>query len=92
MTKSPIGSPMLKARAELVLDLPDEAWFDVSLMQKDIVLALDTARALCVPLPSAAAVDQLLTLARGAGYERRDIASLFELLAQLTRNTTLPPS
>src|SRR4029077_8548666 len=28
MTQSPIGSPMLKARAELVLDLPDEAWFD----------------------------------------------------------------
>ena len=29
MTESPIGSPMLKARAPLVLDLPDEAWFDV---------------------------------------------------------------
>src|SRR5205823_7103013 len=42
MTQSPIGSPMLKARAELVLDLPDEAWFDVSLMQKDVALALDT--------------------------------------------------
>ena len=27
MTGSPIGSPMLKARADLVLDLPDEAWF-----------------------------------------------------------------
>src|SRR6202035_4565837 len=35
MTASPIGSPMLKARADLVLNLPDEAWFDVSLMQKD---------------------------------------------------------
>jgi 3-hydroxyisobutyrate dehydrogenase-like beta-hydroxyacid dehydrogenase len=44
MTESPIGSPMLKARADLVLDLPDEAWFDVGLMQKDIVLALDTSR------------------------------------------------
>ena len=47
MTQSPIGSPMLKARADLVLDLPDEAWFDVGLMQKDIVLALDTARPNC---------------------------------------------
>src|SRR4051794_31697091 len=54
MTQSPIGSPMLKARADLVLNLPDEAWFDVSLMQKDIVLALDTARQLRLPLPSAA--------------------------------------
>ena len=91
MTQSPIGSPMLKARADLVLDLPDEAWFDVSLMQKDIVLALDTARQLRVPLPSAAAADEMLTLARSAGYEHRDIAALFEMLAQLT-STTRPPA
>jgi 3-hydroxyisobutyrate dehydrogenase-like beta-hydroxyacid dehydrogenase len=84
MTQSPIGSPMLKARAELVLDLPDEAWFDVSLMQKDIVLALDTARELSIPLPSAATADALLTLARARGYEHRDIAALFEVLAGLT--------
>jgi 3-hydroxyisobutyrate dehydrogenase-like beta-hydroxyacid dehydrogenase len=82
MTQSPIGSPMLKARADLVLDLPDEAWFDVGLMQKDIVLALDTARQLRVPLRSAAAADEALTLARASGYERRDIAALFEVLAQ----------
>jgi 3-hydroxyisobutyrate dehydrogenase len=80
MTQSPIGSPMLKARAELVLDLPDDAWFDISLMQKDIVLALDTARRLAVPLPSAATADEMLTLARAAGYEHRDIAALFEVL------------
>ena len=67
MTESPIGSPMLKARAALVLDLPDEAWFDVGLMQKDIALALDTARQLRVPLPSAAAADELLTVARALG-------------------------
>jgi 3-hydroxyisobutyrate dehydrogenase-like beta-hydroxyacid dehydrogenase len=84
MTQSPIGSPMLKARAALVLDLPDEAWFDVSLMQKDIVLALDTARQLSVPLPTAATADEMLTLARARGYEHRDIASLFEVLARLT--------
>src|SRR4029077_7913925 len=34
MTQSPIGSPMLKARADLVLDLPEDAWFDMSFMQK----------------------------------------------------------
>ena len=91
MTQSPIGSPMLKARADLVLDLPEEAWFDVGLMQKDIVLALDAARQLCVPLPSAAAADEMLTLARAAGYEHQDIAALFEVLAQLTSDTTSPP-
>jgi 3-hydroxyisobutyrate dehydrogenase-like beta-hydroxyacid dehydrogenase len=74
---------MLKARAPLVLDLPDEAWFDIGLMQKDVVLALDTARQLHVPLPSAAVADELLTVARALGYERRDLAALFEVLAQL---------
>jgi 3-hydroxyisobutyrate dehydrogenase-like beta-hydroxyacid dehydrogenase len=83
MTNSPIGSPMLKARAALLLDLPDEAWFDVSLMQKDIVLALDTARQLGVPLPSAAAADEVLTMARALGYERRDLASVFEVLGRV---------
>jgi 3-hydroxyisobutyrate dehydrogenase-like beta-hydroxyacid dehydrogenase len=85
MTESPIGSPMLKARAELVLDLPDDAWFDVGLMQKDIVLALDAARQLSVPLPAAATADEVLTFARAAGYEHRDLASLFEVLAKLTQ-------
>jgi 3-hydroxyisobutyrate dehydrogenase-like beta-hydroxyacid dehydrogenase len=90
MTGSPIGSPMLKARADLVLDLPDEAWFDVGLMQKDIALALDTGRDLNVPLPSAATADQLLTLARARGYERRDIAALFELLEHLSTDPAGP--
>jgi 3-hydroxyisobutyrate dehydrogenase-like beta-hydroxyacid dehydrogenase len=83
MTASPIGSPMLKARAPLVLDLPETAWFDIGLMQKDVALALDTARQLRVPLPSAAAADQLLTVARATGFERRDLAALFEVLEQV---------
>jgi 3-hydroxyisobutyrate dehydrogenase-like beta-hydroxyacid dehydrogenase len=90
MTSSPIGSPMLKARAALVLDVPDEAWFDIGLMQKDIVLALAAARQLRVPLPSAAAADGILTVARGLGYESRDLAALFEVLAQLDRHSTVP--
>jgi 3-hydroxyisobutyrate dehydrogenase-like beta-hydroxyacid dehydrogenase len=84
MTQSPIGSPMLKARAPLVLDLPDTAWFDIGLMQKDIALALDAARRLPVPLPSAAAADQMLTVARALGYEKRDLAALFQVLAHVS--------
>jgi hypothetical protein len=76
MTESPIGSPMLKARAPLVLDLLNKAWFDVSFMQKDVALALDTGRQLHVPLPSAAVADQLLTIARALGYDHRGLASL----------------
>jgi 3-hydroxyisobutyrate dehydrogenase-like beta-hydroxyacid dehydrogenase len=87
MTQSPIGSPMLKARAALVSDLPEEAWFDIGLMQKDLVLALDTARKLRVPLPSAATANELLTVARALGYEHRDLASLFEVLELLAADS-----
>jgi 3-hydroxyisobutyrate dehydrogenase-like beta-hydroxyacid dehydrogenase len=84
MTQSPIGSPMLKARAPLILDLPDEAWFNIGLMQKDIALALDAARQLPVPLPSAATADQMLTVARALGYEKRDLAALFQVLTDVS--------
>jgi 3-hydroxyisobutyrate dehydrogenase-like beta-hydroxyacid dehydrogenase len=84
MTQSPIGSPMLKARADLVFDLPDEAWFDVSLMQKDVRLALDTASELGVAVPSATAADRMLKVAFDLGYGRRDIAALYKVLGELT--------
>jgi 3-hydroxyisobutyrate dehydrogenase-like beta-hydroxyacid dehydrogenase len=92
MTQSPIGSPMLKARAGLVLDLPDEAWFDVSLLQKDVALALDTGRDLQVPLLAASAADTALTIARASGYERRDIAALYEVLADLSNKPVRSPA
>ena len=92
MTQSAIGSPMLKARADLVFDLPDEAWFDVSLMQKDVELALETARELRVAVPSATAADGVLKVALGLGYGRRDIAALFEVLGQLTGDQARPPA
>ncbi|MFD7159089.1 NAD(P)-dependent oxidoreductase [Kribbella sp. NPDC059898] len=85
MNASPIGSPMLQAREALLLDLPDEAWFDIRLMQKDLVLALEAGRTLAVPLPTATSADEILTLARALGYEHRDIAGVFEVLQRLTR-------
>ena len=84
MTQSPIGSPMLKARADLVFDLPDEAWFDVTLMQKDVALAVEAAHELRVAVPSATAADRALQVAQGFGYGRRDIAALFTVLDRLT--------
>ena len=45
MTGAAVGSPMLKARVPLVLGEVDETWFDVSLMHKDIRLALEAASA-----------------------------------------------
>jgi 3-hydroxyisobutyrate dehydrogenase-like beta-hydroxyacid dehydrogenase len=83
LTSSAIGSPMLKARAPLVLDLPEEAWFDVAMMAKDLALVLQTGREEGLAMPSTAAADAMLTVARSAGYEHRDIASLFYLLSDL---------
>jgi 3-hydroxyisobutyrate dehydrogenase-like beta-hydroxyacid dehydrogenase len=80
MTGSAIGSPMLKARAPLVLDLPEEAWFDVRLMHKDIGLALAMARELGIRVPSAEAAEEELTQAEQLGYGARDIASAYEVL------------
>jgi 3-hydroxyisobutyrate dehydrogenase-like beta-hydroxyacid dehydrogenase len=82
MSESAIGSPMLKARVPLVLDRPDETWFDVSLMHKDIRLALATAGEQGVPLPAAEMVDKVLAHAGQLGYEHRDIAALFEVLGK----------
>ncbi len=84
MTESPIGSPMLKARVPLVLDRPEETWFDVALMHKDIRLARQAGDELAIPLPSAAAADEILSKAEELGYAHRDIAALHEVLAQAT--------
>jgi 3-hydroxyisobutyrate dehydrogenase-like beta-hydroxyacid dehydrogenase len=81
MGASSIGSPMLKARIPLLLDLPKHAWFDVELMQKDIRLARQAAEGLQVPLPSGTVADEILTTARDLGYAHRDLASLHEVLA-----------
>jgi 3-hydroxyisobutyrate dehydrogenase-like beta-hydroxyacid dehydrogenase len=83
MSTSSIGSPMLKARVPLLLDLPEQAWFDVTMMHKDIRLALETADQLAIPLPSAGVADEILTWADELGYAHRDLASLHQVLAEL---------
>jgi 3-hydroxyisobutyrate dehydrogenase-like beta-hydroxyacid dehydrogenase len=83
MTHSVIGSPMVQYRGPMVLDMPDEAWFDVNMMQKDMLLALEMGRQLDVPLPTTAVTNELLTAARGMGLAKRDFAILFEVLARM---------
>jgi 3-hydroxyisobutyrate dehydrogenase-like beta-hydroxyacid dehydrogenase len=51
-------------------------------MRKDIRLALAMARELGITLPSTGVVNDVLTKAVEVGYERRDIAALFEVLAR----------
>jgi 3-hydroxyisobutyrate dehydrogenase-like beta-hydroxyacid dehydrogenase len=83
LTNSAIASPMVKYRGPFVLKMPEEAWFDCNMMQKDMVLALDLGRELDVPLPSTATANEILTAARGLGVDHHDFAVMFDVLAQL---------
>ncbi len=89
LLKSVVASPMVKYRGPFVLGMPAEAWFDVDMMQKDLRLALDMARASAVSLPSVALTHELLTAAKGLGLAKYDFAVLFDVLAQMAG---LPPS
>jgi 3-hydroxyisobutyrate dehydrogenase-like beta-hydroxyacid dehydrogenase len=83
LLNSVIASPMVKYRGPFVLNMPEEAWFDVNMMQKDLQLALEMGRQLDVPLPTTATTNEMLTAARGMGLEKQDFAVLFEVLAKL---------
>ncbi|MBD0318333.1 MAG: NAD(P)-dependent oxidoreductase [Thermoleophilia bacterium] len=83
MLGSVIASPMLKYRGPFVLELPDEAWFDVDMMQKDMNLALEAGRELDVPMPTTAVSNELLTAARGMGLAGEDFAVVYQVLAEM---------
>ncbi len=83
LLNSVIASPMVKYRGPFVLALPEEAWFDVNMMQKDLLLALEMGRELDVPLPTTAVTNEMLTAARGMGLADKDFAVVFEVLARM---------
>jgi 3-hydroxyisobutyrate dehydrogenase-like beta-hydroxyacid dehydrogenase len=84
LTSSAIASPMIKYRGPFVLKLPAEAWFNVNMMQKDMLLALELGRKLDVPVPSTAVTNEFLTAARGMGLVEKDFAVVFDVLAQMS--------
>jgi len=80
---SVIASPMIKYRGPFVLDMPEEAWFDVNMMQKDMNLALELGQHLDIPMPTTAVTNEFLTAARGMGLAEKDFAIVFEVLARM---------
>ena len=76
MLGSVISSPVLRYRGPFVLEgnMPDVAWADVDLQQKDLMLAFDLGRRLGAPLPTAAAANELLNACRGMGIGHHDFA------------------
>ncbi len=84
MIHSAIASPMIVYRGPFVLQQPEEAWFDVNMMQKDMLLAMDMGRKLNVPVPTTAISNEFLTAARGMGWEKLDFAVMFDVLARMS--------
>ena len=84
LTHSAVASPMIQYRGPFVLQQPKEAWFDVNMMQKDMVLAMELGRQLDVPLPTTAISNEFLTAARGMGMEKMDFACMFDVLARMS--------
>ena len=81
---SAMASPMLQYRGPFVLEMPEVAWFDVRMLQKDAGLALALGREVGVPLPTTAISNEMLTAARGLGLDAKDCAALFDVLATLS--------
>jgi 3-hydroxyisobutyrate dehydrogenase-like beta-hydroxyacid dehydrogenase len=84
LTHSVIASPMVQYRGPFVLKMPDEVWFSVNMMQKDMLLALELGRQLDVPMPTTAVTNEFLTAARGMGMKEKDFAVVFDALAQMS--------
>ena len=83
LLNSVMASPMVKYRGPFVLKMPDEAIFNVNMMQKDLLLALEMGRQLDVPLPTTAITNEMLTTTRAMGLAEMDFAILFEALGRM---------
>ncbi|KAB2902675.1 MAG: NAD(P)-dependent oxidoreductase [Anaerolineae bacterium] len=84
MLNSAIASPALKYRGPFVNQMPDEAWFDVEMSQKDITLALELGRELGISLPTASVASDLLSAAQKKGWEHEDFAVVYKVLKTMS--------
>ena len=84
MLSSAIASPALKYRGPFVAEMPDQAWFDVHMTQKDIQLALELSQNLGVPLPTTSVTNDILTAAKGLGLADQDFAVIFRVLERMS--------
>ena len=81
MLAGAIASPMLQYRAPFIEEMPQKAWFDVGMMQKDCDLALALGKELGIPLMATAVSREMLSAARGQGLAERDFAIVYYALA-----------
>jgi len=79
--KSVIASPVLGYRGPFILEgrMPEVAWSDVKLQQKDQTAGLALARSLGVSTPLAALANEFLTATRAMGLAERDFVAGYEV-------------
>jgi 3-hydroxyisobutyrate dehydrogenase-like beta-hydroxyacid dehydrogenase len=83
--KSVTASPVLGYRGPFILDgnMPAVPLADVTLQQKDMLLALDLGRRLGSPVPLAAAANEMMNACRGLGIDDRDFVTAHEVYRRL---------
>jgi 3-hydroxyisobutyrate dehydrogenase-like beta-hydroxyacid dehydrogenase len=90
LMRSVIASPLVKYRGPFVVGkMAAHAAFPVPMIQKDLQLALDQAKAVGVPLPLTALTQEWLSKARAMNVGEQDFAIVFDVLASMSG---LPPA
>lgn len=84
LTHSVMGSALIQYRGPFVLEMPEQAWFNVNMMQKDLLLALELGRELDTVLPTASTANDLMTVSRGMGFADQDFAVVFKTLERMS--------
>jgi 3-hydroxyisobutyrate dehydrogenase-like beta-hydroxyacid dehydrogenase len=81
MLKSVVASPVMGYRGPFILEgnMPDKPLADVTLQQKDMILALEVARRQGSPAPLGAVANELLNACRGLGIDHRDFVTVFDV-------------
>jgi len=79
------ASPVLSYRGPFILEgkMPKVPLADVNLQQKDMLLVLDLGRKLGMPVPLAAAANEMMNACRGLGIDHRDFVTAHEVYRRL---------
>jgi len=83
--KSVAASPVLGYRGPFILDgkMPAVPLADVTLQQKDMMLALNLGRTLGSPVPLAAAANEMMNACRGLGIDGNDFVVAHQVYRRL---------
>src|SRR5262245_38653 len=83
--KSVAASPVLGYRGPFILEgkMPAVPLADVTLQQKDMLLALEQGRKLGSPVPLAAAANEMMNACRGLGIDHNDFVTAHEVYRRL---------